>query len=78
MSGPIDAPSVYAHDPLDWEDAMPATANLDAMIRRADFEGASDHAIPDASRITTEWPLSLVQNFHSIFRKPDFQRDTAS
>ena len=61
------------------EDEMPATVNLDAMIKREDLD------VTDKSKVQISLGVSLKfyelerdsTTFH-ILRKPDFQRETAN
>jgi hypothetical protein len=64
-----------------WDEEMPETVNLDALIPRADFLTPQQTDTPagasgKASASMTD--LSKGESFFSTLRKPDFQRETAA
>jgi hypothetical protein len=51
--------------------------NLDALIKREDFEAASDQ--PQSKRLGNELKVEALEGtFAHLLRKPDFQRETAN
>lgn len=59
---------------------MPIHVNLDALIRREDFEtktdmGGQPSSLTDTARISD---LARDSIFYAVLRKPDFQRETAN